>query len=444
MCKLEEFVIKALPAELWEETLENEESTIRTRIFPWALVTWLLIWQRLSKGASLGATLSAIKVGVFRGAFKLSGAKEERISGRTGGYSQARNRLPLKVVEISVDKIHEQIRELHKKQKWEGYRVYLVDGSTITLPHTKELIKRYPPSTNQSGKSHWPKLNICCAHDLITGVAIRPEYGAMYGKEAVSEVALFKEMLGRMETGSIIVADRAYGIFTVAQASINQGSEVVVRLTDDRAKRFLSSMKEPGVIQVNWSPSTGELKKYPEIDKQALVSGYFIWHRLEKKGFKTIDLYLFTTLKQDIRKTVELYGLRWNVENDLRDMKHCLNLEEVSAKSPEMIHKEIILAYAAYNLVRHVISIAAGIHKIAPRRVSFKRVVDLVTFGGTNMLSASFKEQNEFIDKFIELIPDITNNVRKRPPQVRKKLYKREKFPPLKNRQKEQKKLLLH
>lgn len=432
--KLEEFVLKALPQELWEEVFKNSGATIRTRVFPWAVVIWLMIWQRLSKGGSLASTISAIRVGTFEGAYRSSGASYFKISGSTGGYSQARSRLPLKLVESSVDKIHEQIQELHAEQRWEGHKVYLVDGTTITLPHTSELLKQYPPCENRSGKSHFPKMNICCAHDLITGVALRPEYGAMYGKNAVNEVLLFRRMLSRVTAGSVVVADRAYGIFIVINAAIKHGNEVVVRLTEDRARRFFSLMKSPGEIEVSWGPSSNEIKKYSELNKQDVVLGRFIWHRLVRKGHKTIDLYLFTTLKHDISKIVELYGLRWNVENDIRDLKHCLNLDEVPAKTPEMVHKEVILAYAAFNLIKHVISIAAGFHNIEPRRVGFKRVVDLIALTTSRFSAVSLAEQNTFIDRFIQLIPDLTNKIRKRPPQVRKKLYKREKFPPLKNR----------
>ncbi len=36
-----------------------------------------------------------------------------------------------------------------------------------------------------------------------------------------------------------------------------------------------------------------------------------------------------------------------------------------------MVEKEVMLAYTAYDLLRHIIAISAATHKIEPRRISF-------------------------------------------------------------------------
>jgi hypothetical protein len=53
--------------------------------------------------------------------------------------------------------------------------------------HSPSLCRSYPPGDNQHGQEHWPLLRVLVAHDLRTGLAMRPEWGAMRGKEAVSE-----------------------------------------------------------------------------------------------------------------------------------------------------------------------------------------------------------------------------------------------------------------
>ena len=62
------------------------------------------------------------------------------------------------------------------------YRVYLLDGSSLQLEHTHELLEEYPPVINQHGQSHWPMLKIVVLHDLETGLAERPYWGAMNGR----------------------------------------------------------------------------------------------------------------------------------------------------------------------------------------------------------------------------------------------------------------------
>jgi len=51
------------------------------------------------------------------------------------------------------------------------------------------------------------------AYDLITGVALRPEYGSMFGSEVESETELAGKMLKRLPKRSVVVGDRNFGTY---------------------------------------------------------------------------------------------------------------------------------------------------------------------------------------------------------------------------------------
>ena len=74
----------------------------------------------------------------------------------------------------------------------------------------------------------------------------------------------------------------------------------------------------------------------------------------------------------------ELYGLRWNVETDLRTIKKTIRLEMLRCKTPGMVAKELVLAVTAYNLVRAVIQESAQRTGIDPRQYSFSQVQDVI------------------------------------------------------------------
>lgn len=67
----------------------------------------------------------------------------------------------------------------------------------------------------------------------------------------------------------------------------------------------------------------------------------------------------------------ELYGCRWNVELDIRDIKQTLGLDHARCKSPEMIDREFWVTLLGYNLIRKVIAAAAAAHGKQPRRIGF-------------------------------------------------------------------------
>jgi hypothetical protein len=70
-----------------------------------------------------------------------------------------------------------------------------------------------------------------------------------------------------------------------------------------------------------------------------------------------------------------MYGLRWNVELDIRDIKSTLGMDILHAKTPEMLAKELILGLVAYNLVRHLLLASAHTIKVSPRELSYGRIL---------------------------------------------------------------------
>ena len=75
---------------------------------------------------------------------------------------------------------------------------------------------------------------------------------------------------------------------------------------------------------------------------------------------------------------VELYRRRWDIELDIRSLKQTLRMHSLSAQTPEMAEKELLLAIAGYNLVSSVQMQAAREADLEPRRLSFSRVQAVV------------------------------------------------------------------
>jgi hypothetical protein len=84
----------------------------------------------------------------------------------------------------------------------------------------------------------------------------------------------------------------------------------------------------------------------------------------------------------------QLYTLRWNVETDLRSIKQAVHLQQLYARSVSTLEKELLLALAAYNLVRAVICLAAEQAQVPPRRFSFTYVFTLVVTFSPDIIAA--------------------------------------------------------
>ena len=143
--------------------------------------------------------------------------REKHIGLSTGGYCQARQRLPQLVVSRTMDELIERLRRrLLESEPELPERAYLLDGSWLQLEHEPELVQAFPPASNQHGKSHWPVVRIVVLHDLETGLAERPYWGPLNGRKAVSEQALAERAMEHVPGGSVLVGDRNFGIFSTA------------------------------------------------------------------------------------------------------------------------------------------------------------------------------------------------------------------------------------
>jgi hypothetical protein len=354
----------------------------RRGIFSSAVVIWLMIFQRLNSDHSLAAAVEHLRSGELNELLEEGSlpARANRISSSTGGFSRARERISLEVVEKVADGINEALGKNHRKGTQGGKQVYVIDGSTLRVPYTQDNIEKYPQYQNQHGKAHFPLLRIGIATNALTGMVLRPSYGPYSGEHATNELTLAEELFGRIPRGSVIIADRFFGCSRFADLAKRAGHEVVTRVKEINAKKFIgTAASASGELAVEWKSRTGEYS----------ASGRFIWHTVTRKGFRPSRLVLFTTSPLPRKEILKLYGLRWNVELDLRDIKSTLDMDMLYNKTPSMNEKEIVLGITAYNLIRHLVVAAATSLKVTPREISFSRVLKRIHAVGNAAFNSS-------------------------------------------------------
>lgn len=198
----------------------------------------------------------------------------------------------------------------------------------------------------------------------------------MYGKEAVSEQQLARAVLKRAPRGSVVLGDSNFGIFVFAYEAVSQQHQVLFRLNKPRALSLAGGKRlAKGERKVVWRPSAGERRKYPELPPEAQIEGRLMV--VQQKGFRE-PLYLWTTLLEPMETVVAWYLKRWNMELDLRTLKHTMGLHHLRGKSTAAVEKELLMVVVAYGLVRAFMALAAGRAGLEPRQLSFTRAYGLV------------------------------------------------------------------
>jgi hypothetical protein len=371
------------------------------------VVIWLMIYQRLDAKGTLAVAVRELLVGAVRRFVpQVDNLRAKRLSASTSAYSQARGRLPLNVAETVSDLIFESLQQEPRILSGLEKPMFLLDGSSIQLPHTKELASNYPPQSNQFAISHWPIMRVLVAHDVVSGLAVRPCWGPMIGAGAVSEQGLAKEIMGRLPLGCGVMGDRNFGVFSMAYHASRQNHPCLFRLTEARARKLNGGVMPNAKTDkaIRWIASRDDCRNNPEIASQSSVEGRLVVCKIRGVGGKPQKLYLFTTLALSADQILEVYGYRWNIETDLRSLKQEVRLHMLDAKSKTMVEKELVLAVAAYNLTRTTMNQAAAALQLNPRQISFSLAQDTIhAFLPAFANAATDQERQELMQEMLRV-----------------------------------------
>ncbi len=297
----------------------------------------------------------------------------------TGAYCRARGHLPTPLLEcLALDVGHHLEAQVPAAWLWHDRHVHLVDGSTSRLPDTPENQQAYPQPKSQKPGLGLPLIRWVVLVSLATACVLGLAYGPYQGKQT-GEPALFRQLLGQLQRGDVVVADRYYCSYFMVALLVACGVDVVLRLHQRRRYDFRRGQRLGRYDHVvEWQrparPQWMAEETYAQIPKTLEVRE--IRRRVQEPGSRVQELTVVTTLcsaeaypADDI---AELYHKRWHVELDIRSLKVTLGVGELRCLTPFMVEKELWVHCLAYNLVRKVAAQAALLSGRSPRGISFK------------------------------------------------------------------------
>ena len=357
-----------------DEELDRLQPCGPATVYTTMITLWMMTLQRLGGGKTLNAIVKDVLAHNRELLPDNKRLREGSLSESSGAYSDARTRLRMETVEFFASRVCDSLIRA-SPPSIDGRYWYTLDGTTLTLAPTPELKAAFPPATNQHGESVWPVMLMLVAHELLSSCALPPEIGAMYGPNNTSEGKLAKQIARRLPPGSVVMADSAYGIFSVAYAVVGEGHGILFRLTKGRFKALVrqatvvEQWEGHATYRLHWTPSSKDRHTNPDLPKDASLDVL-----LHEVPLENESLYLVTTLTVRSDQAGTFYARRYDVEHDIRDVKVTLATENIRAKSVDMVKKELLTSLVAYNLVVQFRRQAAKLAGLAPRRLSFTGV----------------------------------------------------------------------
>ena len=288
----------------------------------------------------------------------------------SSGYCQARSRLALERLRTAHQHISDWIgQRVGGAHQWCGRTVKVMDGCGISMPDTAENRARWPYAGCQKKGCGFPTAQMVGLFCLATGRLVRFAIDSW----KAHEIPLARQLVGWMEPGEIVLADRGFcgwGLIALLQ---RKGVDMVMRLHQGRSGTGrLQTWKRPQ------RPQTWTKALWSELPREMVVR--IVRFRIVVPGFRTESITLATTLLDESLYSDEilaaLYLRRWKVELFFRDIKTTLGLDVLRCLTPDLIEKEICMHAIAYNLVRALMLEAALTHGVDLERLSFKGTVD--------------------------------------------------------------------
>jgi hypothetical protein len=321
--------------------------------------------------------------------------------GFTGeAYAQARKRLPLALFQRLLAAVSESLAACRDEAKrWCGHRVWLLDGSSCSMPDTPELQAAFGQPGAQKPGCGFPVAHLLTLFHAGTGLLQKVVVAPLRTHDLANASALHPEMTA----GDVLLADRALCSFAHLAALLSAGIFAVFRIHQKTIVSFRKGRMHvpprpfprlkgakglPRSRWVRWLGHRDQLVEYykPEdrpdwmtAEAYAALPAALVVRELRfaiaVPGSRTKEVTLVTTLTDSDRypaaELAQLYFDRWQVEVNLRHLKQTLPLDVLKSKTVEGIRKELCMIALVYNLVRLVMLKAAQQQNVDPDRISF-------------------------------------------------------------------------
>jgi len=348
-----------------------------------AVTLWGFLSQVIHKDEHRSCLAAVLRIGKLLITFSRTCCMDN-----CGAYCRARGELPQGVIEDLTTGVADSCeQECPADWLWYDRHVQLVDGTTVTMPDTKENQEKYPQQSVQQKGLGFPLARCLAILSLATGMLRGLALGAYQGKET-GETSLLRSMMDKFSPGTIALLDKLFSNYWTICDFVQRHVDVVT-LHNAARKLDLSQARRLGKNDylLSWAipcrPDWMDEETYALIPKTLTLR--VIQAQITQRGFRVQSLTIITTLtdaetypRADI---VALYRQRWHVELDIRAIKVNMGMEDLRCRTPEMVEKEIWTCLLAYNLIRLKLLQAAKEKDVLPITLSFTFGLQTVAAG---------------------------------------------------------------
>lgn len=328
-------------------------------------------------------------------------------------FCMARLRLPLELFLAALRYMGGAV-EQRAPVLWHGLHVWMVDGTTASMPRTPENLAHFGVANNQYRASHFPLLRAV----LLVGAGVVLD--AACGVFGASELALFVPILQRIPAGGVWIGDSLYGSYLNLALTLQRGSHVICGRNVGRRQKVVTRLSRYSHLE-RWTKPRAVHCHAPDllVGLPDVLDVRVISVLVHRPGFRDYSLVLYTTLLDVLafpdEDIVAAYLQRWNIELDIRTLKTEHGLDHLTAKCPDTVRREFVAILLAFNAVRTLQAETGQ----PVRRLSHTRSLQIILDMSLRMSAASPATRQLLHRHLLLLLATVEISAQRRLPQPR-------------------------
>lgn len=375
-------ISERIPQTVVERILkETDRESVRRRKLPAYLMTYYVIAAALMVSVSAREVLRQL----------VRQVRDQYPDGKTAIASRAaickaRLRLGVQPIRQLFEQVVSPIAKKTTQGAWfRGLRLVALDGSGLHLQDTPGNRKRYGKAGAAKGKtSPLPLIRFVALCEIGTHVL----FAARMAPWKISEVALARQLMDRLEPGMLCLADRLFYGFELWNQAVATGAQLLWRVQKRISLPRLRMLRDGSYLSEvrprSTAPAATRARRVP-----VRVIEFNVTVGRKRKHYRIITT-LLDPRKASALDLANLYAQRWGIETALGELKTSLKGSGVLLRSqrPELVEQDFYGLLLAHFGVRSIMEEASRAQGIPPTELSFvhslrviiRRLPEMVSF----------------------------------------------------------------
>lgn len=288
---------------------------------------------------------------------------------------KARKRIGYEPLKELFDQVARPLATRRTRGAWfHGRRLVTLDGSSLQVQDSSANERAFGRPATAKRPAAYPVIRFV----MLLENGTRVPFAAAIDRWSTSENALARQVIGRLGTGMLCLADRLFYSYDMWTQAVATGSDLLWRVPSYITLPRLKVLPDRSYLSEIHSGKKGaQARSAPAIRVRVVEFTLKLGTEVEHYRLITTLLNVRTATATEL---AHLYAERWSIETALHEIKTRLRGRRVLLRSrlPELVKQDFYGLLLAYFGVRCLMHEGALAKDIEPTSVSFLHALNVV------------------------------------------------------------------